>query len=101
MELCLSETQQHLYGVCAGVLSHFSHVRLFATLDWGPPCSSCPWKSLGKNTGVGCHALLQETSDPGMEPRSLTSAALAGGFFTTTTTWEAITQAKIKQEKFN
>ena len=24
-----------------------------------PPGSSCPWNSPGKNTGVGCHALLQ------------------------------------------
>ena len=45
----------------------------------------CPWDSLGKDTGVGCHALL-----PGIEPASLTSPALAGGFFTTSTTWEAL-----------
>ena len=29
--------------------------------------------------------------DPGTEPKSLTSPALAGGFFTTSTTWEALT----------
>ena len=28
--------------------------------------------------------------DPGIEPTSLTSPALAGGFFTTSTTWEAL-----------
>ena len=28
--------------------------------------------------------------NPGIEPRSLTSPALAGGFFTTSTTWEAL-----------
>ena len=27
--------------------------------------------------------------DPGIEPASLTSPTLAGGFFTTSTTWEA------------
>ena len=27
--------------------------------------------------------------DPGIEPESLTSSALAGGFFTTSTNWEA------------
>ena len=32
-----------------------SHVWLFATL-W----TVCPWDSSGKNTGVGCHALLHE-----------------------------------------
>ena len=37
--------------------------------------------------GVGCHALLQEIfPNPGIEPRS---PALAGGFFITSTTWEA------------
>ena len=28
--------------------------------------------------------------DPGIEPESLMSAALAGGFFTTSTTWEGL-----------
>ena len=44
----------------ACVLCHSSHVRLFAAL-WtiGLPGSSGPRDSLGKNTGVGCHALLQ------------------------------------------
>ena len=42
----------------------------------------CPWDSLGKNTGVGCHALQGDLSHPGIEPASLTSPALAGGFFT-------------------
>ena len=36
------------------VLSHFSHVQLFATL-W----LLCPWDSPGKNTGMCGHALLQ------------------------------------------
>ena len=37
-----------------------SHVQLFAT-PWscGPPDSSVHGDSPGKNTGVGCHALLQ------------------------------------------
>ena len=38
---------------CVCVLSHLSHVRLFAA---PPGCS--PWESPGKNTGVGCHFLL-------------------------------------------
>ena len=36
----------------------------------------CPWNSPGKNTGVGCHSLLQifpiQGSNPGIEPRSPT-----------------------------
>ena len=54
----------------------------------------CPWDSPGKNTGVGCYALFQGIfleifSDPGIEPTSLMSPALAGRFFTISTTWEA------------
>ena len=49
----------------------------------------CPWDSPGKNTGVGSHALLQGIF-PGIEPESLVSPALAGGFFTTSATWEAL-----------
>ena len=44
--------------------------------------------SLGKNTGVGCHALPLGVF-PGIEPVSLGSPALAGRFFTASTTWEA------------
>ena len=41
-------------------LSHFSHVRLFATpMDCSPPGSSVHGDSPGKKSGVGCHALLQ------------------------------------------
>ena len=38
------------------MLSHFSRVRLCATPQSG---AHCPWDSPGKNTGVGCHFLLQ------------------------------------------
>ena len=41
------------------MLSRFSHVQLFATMDCSPPGSSVLGNSLGKNTGVDCHALLQ------------------------------------------
>ena len=38
--------------------------------------------SPGKNTGVGCHALLQQDlPDPGIEPFSFMSPTLAGEFF--------------------
>ena len=42
------------------MLSHFSHVRLFATL-WTVACQAPPIHrdAPHKNTGVGCHALLQ------------------------------------------
>ena len=41
------------------MLSHFSHVQLFVTQGLYSPPGSCPWDFPGKNTGVGCHALLQ------------------------------------------
>ena len=34
---------------------------------------------------------LGDLSDPVIEPESLKSPVLAGGFFTTSTTWEALT----------
>ena len=51
-------------------------------MDCGPPGSS--GDSPGKNTGVGCHAFLQ-----GIFPTQGSNSSLAGGFFTTSTSWEA------------
>ena len=31
-------------------------------MDCSPPGSLCPWDSPGKNTGLGCHSLLQGSS---------------------------------------
>ena len=41
------------------LLSRFSCVQLCATHRWQPTRLPCPWDSPGKNTGVGCHFLLQ------------------------------------------
>ena len=65
--------------VLACVLSCFSHVRLFVTL-W-PVAHKAPLYMgfLGKNTGGGCHFLLQGTfPTQGSSPQA---PALAGGFF--------------------
>ena len=60
---------------CAGVLSHFSRVWLFPA-PWAVARQLlCLWDSPGKNTGVGCHALLQ-----GIFPAQVSHTA--GGFFT-------------------
>ena len=58
-------------------------------MDCSRPGSSVHGDSPGKNTGVGCHALLQGTF-PTQRSNShlLPSPALAGGFFTISTTWE-------------
>ena len=58
-------------------------------VDCGLPGSSIHGDSPGKDTGVGCHFLLQgHLPDPGIEPVSLLSPALTGWFFTTSATWE-------------
>ena len=51
---------------------------------WAIPRLLCPWDSPGKNVGVGFYALPPgDLPDPGIQPTSPTSPALAGGFFTT------------------
>ena len=77
-----------LLQVVLCMLSLFSQVRLFATL-W--TIILCPQDSPGRNTGVGCHALLQGIfPTQGSNLHLLNLTALAGGFFTTVTTWEAL-----------
>ena len=44
---------------------------LFDSMDSRQPARLlCPQDSLGKNTGVGCHSLLQGSPNPEIEPRS-------------------------------
>ena len=44
-----------------------------------------PWDSLGKNTGVGCHVLLQGISRPRDGTHVSCLSRTAGRFFTTAT----------------
>ena len=62
-------------------MKSLSHVQLFVT-PWmtQPTRLLCPWNFLGKNTGVGCHFLMQWLY-PGTEPKSPVSSSLAGRFF--------------------
>ena len=71
------------------MLSRFNHVLLFATL-WTlavqvPLSMGFPrqeyWSGLPFPPPV-------DLPDPGVKPMSLASSALAGGFFTTSATWE-------------
>ena len=48
----------HIY-IHACVLNHFSHECLLQPYGLLPTRLLCPWDSPGKNTGVGCHVLLQ------------------------------------------
>ena len=64
----------------------FSHVQLFVTPWTVAHQAALPQDSPGKNTGVGCHVLLRGIFLT-QESNLRLSPALAGGFFTTSTTW--------------
>ena len=77
-------------SLCCAVLGHFSCFQLFATL-WTVArqaplsmgfCRQKYW------SGLPCPPP-GDLPEPGIEPESLVSPALAGGFFTTSATWEA------------
>ena len=71
------------------VPSRFSHVWLFATL-WIVACQAPLSLGLFRQeywSGLPCPPS-GDLLDPGIEPTSLTSPALEGEFFTTSTTWE-------------
>ena len=62
----------------------------------------CPWDSPGKNTRVGCHFPSPgDLPNPGMEPMSLRSPALAGKFFTTSATWDTLCGSAGKESACN
>ena len=74
----------------ASVLSYFSHVQLFVTpwsLDHQAPLSVGFSRQEYWN-GFPCLPP-EGLPEPGVEPASLASLALSGGFFTTNATWEA------------
>ena len=71
------------------LLSHFSHVRLCHPMDCSLPGSlSVGFSRQEYWSGLPCPPP-GDLLDPGIEPTSAASPALTGGFFTTSTTWEA------------
>ena len=81
----------HISYCCMCVLSHFSHVQLLATL-WTVACQAPLSMGFFRQeywSGLLCPRL-EDIPDPGTEPMSLMFPALAGGFFTTSATWEAL-----------
>ena len=80
---------QCLYGACVHVCSVTQLCLILCDpMDCIPPGSSVHGDSQGKNTKMGCHALLQEifpTHGLNLSP------TLAGRFFTSSTTQEAQT----------
>ena len=72
------------------LLCHFSHVWLFATL-WTVACQASLSMGFSQKeywSGLPCLPA-GDLLHPGIEPASLMSPALTGGFFTTSTTREA------------
>ena len=75
------------------VLSCFSCVRLFATL-WIVVQETSLLMEISRQvywSGLPCPSP-GALPDPGIEPAPLRSPVLAGGFFSTSTTWEALKQ---------
>ena len=64
-------------------------------MDCSPPGSSVHGDSPGKNTGVGCHALLQGSSQSRDRIHISYVSCLGRWFFTTRGTWETPTLAQI------
>ena len=72
------------------MLSRFSHVQLFVTL-WTVDSQALLSMELRRQeywSRLPCPPP-GDLPNPGTEPTSLTSPALAGGFLTTSTIWEA------------
>ena len=74
----------------ACMLSGFSRVQLFVTL-WTVADQAILSRGFSRKeywSGLPCTSP-GDLPNPGIEPTSLMSLALAGGFFTTSTIWEA------------
>ena len=72
------------------VLSHFSHVQLFAT-PWTVAHQASLSMEFSRQeywSGLTCPSP-GDLPNPGIKPESLTSPQLAGGFFIARTTWKA------------
>ena len=80
--------------LCLCMLSHFCHVWLFATL-WIVTHQAPLSMGFSKQeywSGLPCPPP-GDFPNPGIEHTSLVLPALAGGFFTTSATWEALRMA--------
>ena len=78
------------------MLSHFSHVRLFATL-WTAALESPLSMGFSRQecwSGLPCPPP-RDLPNPDTEPMSLTFPALTGWLFTTSVTWEAFDESAV------
>ena len=89
-ECIKTDKPQGVFLCCVCELSRFSHVQLFATL-WTVACQAPLSMGFSRQeywSGLPCPPP-GKLPEPGIEPTSLSSPALAHGFFTTGATWEA------------
>ena len=77
-------------------------VWLCDPMDWSPPGSLCPWGFSRQEywRGLPCPPP-GDLPNPGMEPSSLMSPALAGRFFTISATWEPLGDLVLRRLKRN
>ena len=77
------------------MLSHFSHVQLFVT-TWTVAYQAPLSKGFSRQEywSVFPSPSPEDLPNPGIKLPSLVSPALAGRFFTTSTTWEALAICK-------
>ena len=88
--------------ICVCVLSHFSHVRLFVTprtVAHQAPLSM-EFSRQEYWSGFPCPPP-GDLPDPGIEPESLMSPALASGFFTPSAIWEAPNQLIVDKKNYH
>ena len=86
-------------GTCV-IISRFSQVLLCGTL-WTAACQAPLPIGFSRQeywSGLPC-PLPGDPPNPGIRPSSLTSSALAGGFFTTRATWKALKVVEGSKEK--
>ena len=91
-----------MYTMDSCTLSGVSRVHLFAT-PWTAAHQAPLSMGVSKQeywSGLPCPPA-GELPDPGIEPASLSSPALAGGFFTTSATWEPCTMESYSAIKQN
>ena len=88
LQNCLAHNRVHNNHACM----LFHHVRLFVTV-WTITCQvplSMGFCRQEYWSGSPCPPPAGDLPNPGIEPASFMSPALAGGFFTTSTTWETL-----------
>ena len=72
------------------MVSRFSHVQFFGTPWTGALQAPLLTEFSRQEYWSGLPFPPGDLSHPGIEPTSIMSPALAGGFFTISTTWEAL-----------